>query len=66
MYEGVKGDRFNKGPWGADEAQKKVYNVFAVCCFYDRCYKKSEARWKNLRIGGREIKCRTEKRRPKR
>jgi hypothetical protein len=24
-----KGDKFNKGP-GADEAQKKVYDVFAV------------------------------------
>jgi len=31
MYEGVRGweTKINKGP-GADEAQKKVYNVFAV------------------------------------
>jgi hypothetical protein len=46
MYEGVKGrTSLTKDP-GADEAQKKVYNVFAV--FMIDVIKKSEARWERV------------------
>jgi len=56
MYEGVRGweTKINKGP-GADEAQKKVYNVFAVFMIdvlknLRRVWERVNVRWKRNKM----------------